>query len=136
MRSLRAVVYAAGPPRDRWTIGTLCAPSRRDVSSTRCPSNRSFRLYTKQHYQDQDIKDLKANARMTSLYVIAIHFKSDLYIYFFFQLTAIIVDIILAVQLQCDGAITSSPSFNAIAAIFAILQRTLPMTRATIFAAS
>lgn len=80
MRSPKAVVYAAGPPRDRWTIGTLCAPSRRDVSSTRCPSNRSFRLYTKQHYQDQDIKDLKANARMTSLYVIAIHFKSDFYI--------------------------------------------------------
>lgn len=52
------------------------------------------------------------------------------------KLTVIIVNIIVAIHFQLNGAIETRPAFNAYAFIFAILECTLSMTWTSIFATS
>lgn len=52
------------------------------------------------------------------------------------KLTVIIVNIIVAIHFQLNGAIGTRPAFDAHAFVFTILERTLTMTRTSIFATS
>lgn len=51
-------------------------------------------------------------------------------------LTAIVVNVVLAVHFQSYGTVAASPAFNTIAAIFAILQSALTVTWAAVLATS
>lgn len=51
------------------------------------------------------------------------------------KLTVIIVNIIVAIHFQLNGTIGARPAFDAYAFVFAVLECTLSMTRASIFAA-
>lgn len=52
------------------------------------------------------------------------------------SLTAVIVYVILAIHFQRDGAVGTSPSLNAVAAVFAVFQCALSVPRATVLASS
>lgn len=52
------------------------------------------------------------------------------------KLTVIIVNIIVAIHFQLNGAIGTRPAFDAHAFVFTILKCTLTMTRTSIFATS
>lgn len=60
--------------------------------------------------------------------VFCVNICSNVCVNLSYKNTSIIIDIVLAVGFQCQGAVGASPALNTITTIFTILQSALTMT--------